>query len=121
MKSSIINFTDKLSSFSDHWSPKIVAQMNDNHFKLVKLEGEFVWHKHADTDEVFIVLHGEMAIDFRDGPVELRSGEMIVVPKGVEHRPRAETECQVLLVEPVGTLNTGDAGGELTAQDDVWI
>jgi mannose-6-phosphate isomerase-like protein (cupin superfamily) len=121
MKPSVINFDEKLASFSDHWSPKIVAQMNDYHFKLVKFMGEFVWHKHTDTDEVFIVLHGEMAIDFRDGPVELRPGEMIVVLQGIEHRPRAEKECQVLLVEPAGTVNTGDAGGELTAEKDVWI
>ncbi len=116
-----INFDEKLDLFSDHWSPKIVAQMNEYHFKLVKFRGEFVWHKHADTDEVFIVLHGEMAIDFHDGPVELRSGEMLVVPKGIEHRPRADAECRVLLVEPAGTLNTGDAGGELTVEADVWI
>jgi mannose-6-phosphate isomerase-like protein (cupin superfamily) len=110
-----------LASFSDHWSPKIVAQMNETNFKLVRFQGEFVWHKHADTDEVFIVLHGEMAIDFRDGLVELLAGEILVVPKGVEHRPRAEDECQALLVEPAGMVNTGDAGGKLTAADDVWI
>jgi mannose-6-phosphate isomerase-like protein (cupin superfamily) len=121
VKPSVINFDEKLASFSDHWSPKIVARMNDYHFKLVKFQGEFVWHKHDETDEVFIVLDGEMAIDFRDGPVELRPGEMIVVPQGIEHRPHAEKECQVLLVEPAGTVNTGDAGGELTAAKDVWI
>jgi mannose-6-phosphate isomerase-like protein (cupin superfamily) len=95
--------------------------MNELHFKLVKRQVEFVWHEHADSDEVFIVLQGKMAIDFREGPVRLRSGEMIVVSQGIEHRPRAEKECRVLLVEPAGTINTGDAGGELTAQDDVWI
>jgi mannose-6-phosphate isomerase-like protein (cupin superfamily) len=121
VKPSAINFDEKLASFSEHWSPKIVARMNDYHFKLVKFQGEFVWHKHDETDEVFIVLDGEMAIDFRDGPVELRPGEMIVVPRGIEHRPHAEKECQVLLVEPAGTVNTGDAGGELTAAKDVWI
>ncbi|MEJ2552211.1 MAG: cupin domain-containing protein [Anaerolineales bacterium] len=110
-----------LTISSEQWPPKFVAQMNEFHFKLAKLQGEFVWHKHADTGEVFIVLHGEMAIDFRDGPVVLRSGEMIVVPQGIEHRPRAEKECRALLVEPAGTINTGDAGGELTAQADIWI
>jgi mannose-6-phosphate isomerase-like protein (cupin superfamily) len=121
MKPSAINFDGKLGLFSDHWSPKIIAQMNDYHFKLVKFQGEFVWHKHDETDEVFIVLKGEMAIDFRKGPVDLAAGEMIVVPKGVEHKPRAEHECQILHVEPAGTVNTGDASGELTAEDDIWI
>ncbi len=121
MERAAINFDEKLAVFSDHWSPKIVAQMNETHFKLVKFQGEFVWHKHDETDEVFIVLHGKMAIDFRDGPIELEAGEMIVVPRGVEHKPRAEAECQVLLVEPSGTVNTGDAGGKLTAEDEVWI
>ena len=116
-----INFKDKLSQFTDHWSPKIVAQMNDYHFKLVKFQGEFVWHQHAETDEVFIVLEGEMKIDFRDGCVELNAGEMFVIPKGVEHKPLSENECQILLVEPEGVVNTGDAGGDMTAQNDVWI
>ena len=121
MEYAAINFEEKLAKFSEHWSPKIVAQMNDYHFKLVKFRGEFVWHNHANTDEVFIVLDGQMAIDFRDGRVDLKTGEMLVVPKGVEHKPIAEDECKVLLVEPAGTINTGDAGGELTAEDDVWI
>lgn len=121
MEYSAINFEEKLAKFSEHWSPKIVAQMNDYHFKLVKFQGDFVWHNHADTDEVFIVLDGEMVIDFRDGRVDLKTGEMLVVPKGVEHKPLAEEECKILLVEPAGTINTGDLGGELTAEDDVWI
>ena len=116
-----INLTRKLNMFSDHWSPKIIAQMNDYHFKLVKLKGEFVWHKHVDTDEVFLVIQGAMRIDFRDGSVELRAGEMFVVPKGVEHKPWAEKECHVLLVEPAGTVNTGDVGGDLTADTDSWV
>lgn len=95
--------------------------MNDTHFKLVKFQGDFVWHSHADTDEVFIALEGEMSIAFRDGRVDLRSGEMFVVPKGVEHKPFAKNECKILLVEPAGTINTGDTGGELTADDNVWI
>jgi mannose-6-phosphate isomerase-like protein (cupin superfamily) len=116
-----INFEDKLSKFTEHWSPKIIAQMNDYHFKIVKFQGEFVWHSHDDTDEVFIVLDGEMSIAFRDGSVDLESGEMFVVPKGAEHKPSAEKECRAMLVEPAGTINTGDAGGEMTADDNVWI
>jgi mannose-6-phosphate isomerase-like protein (cupin superfamily) len=117
----VINFADKFSKFSEQWSPRVIAEMNDYQFKLVKIQGEFVWHQHADTDEVFVVLDGEMAIEFRDGRVELKAGEMAVVPKGVEHRPVAAEECHVMLVEPRGVVNTGDAGGELTAENDVWI
>lgn len=116
-----INLKEKLSLFTEHWSPKIIAQMNDYHFKLAKLQGDFVWHRHDETDEVFIALEGEMSIDFREGRVNLKAGEILVVPKGVEHKPFAEKECQVMLVEPVGTVNTGDTGGEMTAEDGVWI
>ena len=116
-----INLQDKLAGFSDHWSPKIIAQMNDYHFKLVKFQGDFVWHSHDDTDEVFIVIEGKMSIDFKAGKVDLESGEMFVVPRGTAHKPFAEQECQVMLVEPAGTVNTGDAGGDLTAKGDVWI
>ena len=116
-----INFQQKFAKFSDHWSPKIIAQMNDYHFKLVKFQGDFIWHNHDDTDEVFFVLAGEMSIEFRDGKVELKQGELFVVPKGVEHRPYAEKECEIMLVEPAGTINTGHTGGDLTAQDNVWI
>ncbi len=116
-----INIQEKLSKFSDHWSPKIIAQMNDYHFKLVKFQGDFVWHKHVATDEVFIVLDGEMSIEFRNGKVDLKAGEMFVVPKGVEHKPQAEKECRIMLIEPAGTINTGDAGGDLTAKDNIWI
>ena len=116
-----INFQEKLAKFSDHWSPKIIAQMNDYHFKLVKFEGDFIWHNHDDTDEVFIVLKGIMSIEFRDGKVQLKQGELFVVPKGVEHKPYAANECEIMLVEPAGTINTGDTGGDLTAEDNVWI
>ena len=116
-----INFQEKLAKFSDHWSPKIIAQMNDYHFKLVKLQGDFVWHRHAGTDEVFITLDGEMSIHFRDGKLELRAREMFVVPKAMEHKPYAQKQCTIMLVEPAGTINTGDAGGDLTAEDNVWI
>jgi mannose-6-phosphate isomerase-like protein (cupin superfamily) len=116
-----IKLNEKLAQFSDHWAPKIIARMNDYHFKLVKFQGEFVWHRHDDTDEVFIVLEGEMTIAFRDGAVSLKAGEMFVVPKGVAHRPFALKECHAMLVEPIGTVNTGDAGGDMTAADDVWL
>jgi mannose-6-phosphate isomerase-like protein (cupin superfamily) len=116
-----INLQKKLSQFSDHWSPKIIAQMNDYHFKLVKLQGDFVWHSHDDTDEVFIVLDGEMSVEFREGRADLKAGEMFVVPKGKEHKPYAEKECKIMLVEPAGTVNTGSAGGEMTAENDTWI
>ena len=121
MEYSAINLKEKLNRFSEHWSPKIIAQMNDYHFKLVKFQGDFVWHSHADTDEVFISLDGEMSIEFRDGKVDLKAGEMFVVPKGVEHKPFAEKECKIMLVEPAGTVNTGDVDGDLTAEDNVWI
>ena len=121
MSYSAINFEEKLAKFSEHWSPKIIVQLNDYHFKLVKFQGDFVWHSHADTDEAFVVLDGEMSIEFRDGKVDLRAGEMFVVPKGVEHKPFAEAECKAMLVVPAGTINTGDAGGDLTVEDNVWI
>jgi len=121
MEYSAINFEEKLGKFSEHWSPKIVAQMNDYHFKLVKFQGDFVWHSHPDTDEVFIVLDGGMSIDFRDGRIDLVKGEMFVVTKGIEHKPFAEEECKILLIEPAGTINTGDADVELTAENNVWI
>jgi mannose-6-phosphate isomerase-like protein (cupin superfamily) len=116
-----INFRQKLSLFNEQWTPKIVAEMNDYQFKVVKLAGDFIWHDHKDTDETFIVIDGSLRIDFRDGAVTLRAGEMFVVPKGVEHKPYAEEEVKLLLIEPRGVLNTGDKGGERTAQNDVWI
>ena len=116
-----INLQEKLAKFSDHWSPKIIAQTNDYHFKLMKFQGDFIWHRHEDTDEIFFVIDGKMSIDFRDGKIELKSGELFVVPKGVEHKPSAEKQCEIMLVEPAGTINTGDTGGDLTAEDNVWI
>lgn len=121
MKAEAVNFKEELSKFSDQWSPKIIAQMNEYHFKVVKIQGDFTWHDHTDTDEVFIVLEGSMRIDFRDKKVELKEGEMYVVSKGVEHKPFAKEECKILLIEPTGTVNTGDAGGDQTAEGDVWI
>ncbi len=121
MSKNAINLSQKLALFSEHWSPRVIAEMNDYQFKLVRLQGEFVWHSHADTDEVFIVLEGAMRLEFRDGAVPLAAGEMYVVPKGIEHRPVAERECCAMLVEPRGVVNTGDAGGVRTAANDVWI
>ena len=121
MKYSPINFKEKFTKFSEYFSPKIIAQMNDVHFKLGKFQGNFVWHSHEDTDEVFIVFEGTMRIDFRDGSVDLKAGEMFVVPKSVHHKPFAEKECKIMLVEPAGTINTGNSGGDLTAEDNVWI
>jgi mannose-6-phosphate isomerase-like protein (cupin superfamily) len=121
MTRTAINLPDKLAKFADHWSPKIVARMNDYEFKLVKLQGEFVWHSHADTDEVFIVLDGEMTLHFRDGDVRLRAGEMFVVPAGVEHKPSAAAECKAMLVERAGTLNTGNVVSDRTAPVDATV
>lgn len=116
-----INIEDKFGLFNEQWEPKVVAEMNDYQFKVVKLQGDFIWHDHKDTDETFIVIDGELRIDFRDGAVNLSKGEMFIVPKGVEHKPFAEKEVKVLLIEPRGVLNTGHEGGDRTAQNDVWI
>ena len=117
----VINLQDKFSKFSEHWTPKVIAEMNDYQFKLVKIEGQFVWHNHSDTDEVFIVVEGKMFIQFENETIELNQGEMYVVPRGVQHKPYAEKECKVMLVEPKGVVNTGESSGDLTAQNDVWI
>jgi mannose-6-phosphate isomerase-like protein (cupin superfamily) len=116
-----VNFREKLGLFVEQWQPKVIAEMNDYQFKLVKVQGDFVWHDHPDTDETFIVLEGEMRIDFRDGAVTLKAGEMFVVPRGVAHKPFAACEVKMLLVEPRGIPNTGGAGGDRTAEQDVWI
>ena len=116
-----VNFQDKFSKFSEHWTPKVIAEMNDYQFKLAKVQGEFVWHNHSDTDEVFIVIEGCLKIEFAEETIELKAGEMYVVPKGVQHKPYSDEECKILLVEPKGVVNTGEAKGELTASNDVWI
>ena len=121
MTNASINLKEKFKLISEHWRPKVIAEMNDYQLKLVKLEGEFVWHKHDDTDELFLCVSGAMKIELRDGLVSLGEGELFVVPQGVEHRPVAEKECQVLLIEPQGVVNTGDAESELTAPNDQWI
>lgn len=116
-----INLQQKLSLFAEQWQPKVIAEMNDYQFKLVKLQGDFVWHDHKDTDESFIVIEGNLRIDFRDGAVQLAPGEMFIVPKGVEHKPYAKEEVKLMLIEPRGVRNTGDHGGDRTAPNDVWI
>ena len=112
-----INLAQKLAKIPEQWSPRVVAEMNDYQLKLVKLQGDFVWHKHDDTDDFFLVLSGRLIVQLRDRDVVLGPGELFVVPAGVEHCPRADEETHVLLIEPRGTVNTGDAGGELTAAE----
>ena len=116
-----INLAGKFAMFDERWSPKVIAEMNDYQFKIVKLEGDFIWHDHQDTDETFIVVDGTLRIDFRDGSVVVSAGEMFVVPKGIEHKPYAEREVKLMLIEPRGVRNTGDAGGVRTAENDVWV
>ena len=113
-----VDIPQKLSLFSEHWAPKVVARLNDYEIKVVRIRGEFVWHNHEDTDELFLVVDGELIIQFRDGEVTLRPGQLFIVPKGVEHRPVADGEVQAVLIEPAGVVNTGDAGGSLTAAHD---
>ncbi len=121
MASEKINLKEKLAKFSDYWSPRVIAEMNDYQFKLVKIKGDFVWHNHEDTDEFFLVIEGEMKIEFKEETVVLKEGEMFVVPKGVQHKPYAEEECKIMIVEPRGVTNTGDAESNLKAANDVWI
>lgn len=121
MENPVINFNEKFNQFSAHWSPKVIAEMNDYQFKLAKVEGEFVWHTHEDTDEVFIVIEGTLTIEFREFSITLNAGEMYVIPKGVEHKPSAINECNIMLVEPKGVVNTGQQTSALTAENDVWI
>ncbi|VVD72237.1 cupin domain-containing protein [Pandoraea soli] len=122
-----IDLIGKIAQIDGHWQPRVVAEMNDYQFKVVKVEGEFLWHRHADTDETFIVLEGELRIDFRtapsgDGSIVLHAGQMAVVPKGVEHKPSANAEVKLLLIEPRGVVNTGEgATGERTVENDQWI
>ncbi len=118
MAHNAIGVAEKLSGFSEHWSPKVIATLNDYEIKVVKVHGEFVWHTHEDTDEVFIVVAGELTIQFRDGDVRLGPGQLFVVPRGLEHCPIARGEVHALLIEPSGVVNTGVVGGELTAPYD---
>jgi mannose-6-phosphate isomerase-like protein (cupin superfamily) len=117
----VVNLKEKLGLLPEQWAPRVVAELNDYQFKVVRIEGDFIWHDHPETDEAFLVLEGELRIDFRNGHVTLKPGELFVVPKGVEHKPFAEQEVKMLLIEPRGTFNTGHEGGDRTAQNDVWI
>ena len=121
MSYTAINLQQKLSLFTEQWQPKVIAEMNDYQFKIVRLQGDFVWHHHSDTDETFLVLDGNLRIDFRDGAVKIGPGELFVVPKGVEHKPFAENEVKLMLIEPRGVKNTGEESGARTAPNDVWI
>jgi len=121
MNRQAINFEEKFALFTEQWQPRVVAEMNDYQFKIVRLQGDFIWHDHKDTDETFIILEGKLRIDFRDGAVNLAAGEMFVVPKGIEHKPFAEGEVKLLLIEPRGVLNTGHEDSDRTAQNDVWV
>jgi mannose-6-phosphate isomerase-like protein (cupin superfamily) len=112
-----VNLAEKFGLFHEHWCPKVVGELNGQHVKLVKFEGEFVWHKHDHEDELFLVVKGRFRMDFRDREVWLEEGEFLIVPRGVEHRPVADQEAHVLLFEPAGTLNTGDLRGERTVED----
>ena len=116
-----INLVEKIGLLGEQWNPRVVAELNDYQFKVVRIEGDFIWHNHPETDEAFLVLEGELRIDFRDGAVLLGPGELYVVPKGVEHKPFAAGEVKMMLIEPRGVLNTGHAGGERTAENDRWI
>ena len=116
-----INLKSKFDKFHEQWSPKIIAEMNDYHFKLVKIKNEFIWHEHEDTDEVFIVIEGKIGIEFENETIEINEGEMIVIPKGKQHRPFAKQEAKIMLIEPRGVVNTGNIESEITAPSDQWI
>jgi mannose-6-phosphate isomerase-like protein (cupin superfamily) len=116
-----INLGNKFDLFTAQWQPKVIAEMNDYQFKLVKIEGDFIWHDHQDTDETFLVIEGTLRIDFRDGSVRIGPGEMFIVPKGKEHKPCAEGQVRLMLIEPRGVKNTGRRGGQRTAPNDVWV
>ena len=116
-----VNLLEKLSLLSDHWNSKVVGELNGQHVKLVKFQGEFVWHKHDGEDELFLVVNGRFRMDFRDHQVWIEQGEFLIVPRGVEHRPVAEKEVHVLLFEPAATLNTGDVRDERTVDQLEWL
>ena len=121
MNQNVINIESKFACFKDYWSPRVIAELNDYQFKLVKAKGKFVWHTHQETDEAFIIIDGALKIEFRDRSINLNPGEMFIVRKGVEHRPIAQDECKIMILEPKNVINTGDSGGELTASNDIWV
>ena len=116
-----INFLEKFSKFNELWSPKVISEINDYQFKLAKIKNDFIWQSHEETDETFIVIKGSMSIEFENETIKLNEGEMIVVPKGKKHRPFADEEAKIMLIEPRGTLNTGDIVSDLTSDNDQWI
>ena len=116
-----INLKSKFQKFTDQWSPKVIEEMNDYQFKLVKIENDFTWHKHDDTDETFLVIEGKMGIEFEDQTVELSEGEMIVIPKGKKHKPYADKEAKIMIIEPKGVTNTGDVTNDFTTENDQWV
>ena len=117
-----INLQNKLEKFSDHWSPKVIGEMNDYQFKLAKVQGDFIWHHHLDTDETFFVIKGKLTIEFKNSKVDIEEGEIFIVPKGVEHKPMATKECHIMIIEPKGVTNTGNKmNSELKSDNDVWI
>ena len=118
---SVVNIDEKFSKIDELHSYKIIARMNNYYFKLVRMKREFIWHKHSETDEVFMVIDGNLQIDLRDERLTIKKGEMVVIPKGVEHKPSSTQECRILLIEPADTVNTGGAGGELTDTHSDWI
>jgi len=121
MQPEIINLAEKFNALEACWDPRIIGQLNDYHIKIARIAGEFVWHSHPETDELFVVVRGVMTIHLRQEELSLREGELCVIPRGVEHKPAAEEECHILIVEPAGTVNTGDAGGERTVDEVEWI
>ena len=116
-----INLKSKFQKFTDQWSPKVIEEMNDYQFKLVKIENDFTWHKHDDTDETFLVIEGKMGIEFEDQTVELNEGEMIVIPKGKKHKPYADKEAKIMIIEPKGITNTGDITNDFTVENNQWV
>ena len=113
----IINIAEKLDSFTEHWNPKIIAELNGQEIRIAKLKGEFVWHSHENEDEMFLVIKGKLTISFREGDKVLNEGEFLVVPKGVEHKPSAEEEVSIMLFEPASVLNTGNINNDLTVKN----
>ena len=117
----VVNLEEKFGLLAEYWQPRVVAELNDYQFKIARVKGEFVWHDHADTDEAFLVLDGTLRIDLPGGAVHLGPGELYVVPSGVRHRPVADEEVKLLLIEPRGVVNTGEERGDLTADSDIWL
>ena len=121
MKIEPISLKEKFKRFDDHWSPKIIGEMNDYQFKLAKVKGDFVWHHHQETDETFFVISGKLNIELKDTKIKLNEGEMVIIPKGVEHRPYSKDECLIMLIEPKNVKNTGNIKNELTVEKETWI